>query len=70
MINTIEKYSDIQDIINKDLVMIIAKSHTCNSCNTISIYSSSNKIILPFMMWMLCFVINSLRLKVGSVMSF
>ena len=36
MINTIEKYSDIQDIINKDLVMIIAKSHTCNSCNTIA----------------------------------
>jgi hypothetical protein len=36
MIKTIEKYSEIQDIINKDFVMILAKSHTCYSCKTIA----------------------------------
>lgn len=36
MINAIEKYSEVKDIINKELVMIIAKSHTCNSCHTIT----------------------------------
>ena len=36
MISIIEKYSQVEKIINRDLVMIIAKSHTCNTCNTIA----------------------------------
>ncbi len=36
MIKLIDKYSDIETTINKDLVLIIAKSHTCNSCNSIA----------------------------------
>lgn len=36
MIQVIEKYNEIEKIINRDLVMIIAKSHTCNSCSTIA----------------------------------
>lgn len=35
MIEVIEKYEDVQDIINKELVMVIAKTHTCSSCITI-----------------------------------
>ncbi len=31
----IEEYSKLNKIINKDLVMLIAKSHTCSSCLTI-----------------------------------
>lgn len=36
MINVIEKFSDVDKIIKKDLVMIIAKTHTCSSCKTIA----------------------------------
>lgn len=42
MINLIEQYSDIENIINKKIVMVIAKSHTCNSCNTIVNIMDSN----------------------------
>ena len=33
--NVIEKYGDIAKILNKDLVMVIAKTHTCSSCKSI-----------------------------------
>jgi len=33
--NVIDNYRDIEKIINKDLVMIIAKTHTCSVCNSI-----------------------------------
>ncbi len=33
--NVLDNYKDIEKIISKDLVMIIAKTHTCSSCNTI-----------------------------------
>lgn len=33
--NLIEKYEDIEQVINKDFVMIIAKSHTCTACKSI-----------------------------------
>ena len=36
MISIIEKYNQVEKIINRDLVMIIAKSHTCTTCNTIA----------------------------------
>jgi len=42
MITVIEKYSEVKKIINKDLVMVIAKSHTCNSCNTIANIMNNN----------------------------
>ncbi len=42
MINVIEKYEDIKKVINKDLVMIIAKSHTCSSCSTIANIMDNN----------------------------
>jgi len=42
MINAVEKYSEISNIINKDLVMIIAKSHTCSSCKTIANIMDNN----------------------------
>ncbi len=42
MIKVIEKYNEIQEIINKDLVMVIAKSHTCSSCNTIANIMDNN----------------------------
>lgn len=32
----IENYKDIDKIINKNLVMILAKTHTCSSCQTIA----------------------------------
>jgi thiol-disulfide isomerase/thioredoxin len=32
----IEKYGDIDKIINKNLVMVIAKTHSCSSCQTIA----------------------------------
>lgn len=32
---SIEKYEDIEEVINKDFVMVIAKSHTCSACKTI-----------------------------------
>jgi len=32
---TIEQYKDVNAIINKDLVMIIAKTHTCATCKSI-----------------------------------
>jgi len=35
MEETIKNYNDIKTVINKDLVMIIAKSHTCSACQTI-----------------------------------
>ena len=31
----IKKYSEVNKIINKELVMLVAKSHTCSSCLTI-----------------------------------
>lgn len=42
MINEIKDYNEINSILNKDLVMIIAKSHTCSSCKTISNIMDSN----------------------------
>ena len=33
--NLIKKYDDVKEVINKDFVMIIAKSHTCTACNSI-----------------------------------
>ena len=42
MIKVIEKYSEVPKIINKELVMIIAKTHTCNSCNTIANIMDNN----------------------------
>ncbi len=33
--NLIEKYEDIEQVINKDFVMLIAKSHTCSACKSI-----------------------------------
>lgn len=42
MINTIEEYSEINNLINKDLVMVIAKSHTCSSCTTIANIMENN----------------------------
>lgn len=33
--NTITTYDDVSKIINKEFVMIIAKSHTCTACQTI-----------------------------------
>ena len=32
---TIRSYKESVDILNKDFVMIIVKSHTCSSCQTI-----------------------------------
>lgn len=32
----IKKYQDIDKIINKELVVVIAKTHTCSSCQTIA----------------------------------
>ena len=32
----INNYKEAIDVMNKDLVMIVAKSHTCSSCQTIS----------------------------------
>lgn len=31
----IENYQDVENIIKKDFVMIIAKSHTCSACETV-----------------------------------
>jgi len=31
----IDKYKDIEKVINKELVMIIAKTHTCIACKSI-----------------------------------
>lgn len=31
----IKSYDEIQDVINKDFVMVLAKSHACNICDTI-----------------------------------
>ena len=39
---TIENFKDIEKIINEDLVMIIAKTHTCSSCQTIANMLESN----------------------------
>lgn len=38
----IEKYEDINKTINKDLVMIIAKTHTCSSCQSINQMLANN----------------------------
>jgi len=35
MNNIIAKYTDVEEVIKKDFVMIIAKSHTCNACQSI-----------------------------------
>lgn len=32
----IEKHSNVGDILKKDLVMIIAKTHTCTTCQSIT----------------------------------
>jgi len=32
----IQNYNDVNKIINKELVMVIAKTHTCSSCMTIA----------------------------------
>ena len=44
MIKVIEKYDEVEKIINKDLVMVIAKSHTCNSCSTIANILNNNLV--------------------------
>lgn len=31
----IKSYDDVKDVIKKDFVMIIAKSHTCTACHSI-----------------------------------
>lgn len=33
--NVIEKYKDVEKVLNKDFVMVIAKSHTCTACQSI-----------------------------------
>lgn len=33
--NEIKKYSEIHQVLQKDLVMVIAKSHNCSMCNSI-----------------------------------
>ena len=33
--NVITSYKEVKDIINKDFVMVIAKTHTCGACQTI-----------------------------------
>ena len=33
--NVIEKYKDVENVLQKDFVMIIAKSHTCTACQSI-----------------------------------
>ncbi len=38
----IENYKDVDKIINKDLVMVIAKTHTCSSCQTIASMLENN----------------------------
>ena len=32
----IHKFKEVKDIINKELVMIVAKSHDCSSCKMIN----------------------------------
>jgi thiol-disulfide isomerase/thioredoxin len=32
---TIENYSDVSNILNQDLVMVVAKTHTCSTCQMI-----------------------------------
>ncbi len=38
----IKNYNDIKKILNKELVMVIAKTHTCSSCQTIENTLQSN----------------------------
>ena len=38
----IKNYQDIDTIINQELVMVIAKTHTCSSCQTIAGMLESN----------------------------
>ncbi|MBN2604615.1 MAG: thioredoxin family protein [Bacilli bacterium] len=33
---TIERYDEVEAILNKDFVMIIAKTHTCTTCQSIA----------------------------------
>ncbi|AIO18387.1 Thioredoxin-like protein YtpP [Candidatus Izimaplasma bacterium HR1] len=33
--NVIETYKDVEKVLKKDFVMIIAKSHTCSACKSI-----------------------------------
>ena len=40
--NSITQYEEIQQVLNKDLVMIIAKSKTCSACATINTVLSHN----------------------------
>lgn len=42
MISVIEKYNEVETIIRKELVMVIAKTHTCSSCSTIANIMSNN----------------------------
>ena len=44
MNNTISNYKDVKNIINKDFVMIIAKSHTCSACQTIGDMLNNNVV--------------------------
>lgn len=39
---TIEKFEDIQPILQKDLVMIVAKTHTCSTCKQIIDHLNKN----------------------------
>ncbi len=32
---TIERYEEINDIIQQDFVMLVAKSHSCSACETV-----------------------------------
>ena len=38
----IDSYSEVKDIISKDLVMIVAKSHSCSSCKMVNMMLEQN----------------------------
>ena len=38
----IDNYNDVKDIINKDLIMIVAKSHSCSSCKMVNTMLDQN----------------------------
>ena len=40
----IEKYSEVETILKKDLVLIIAKTHTCTACKTIAPMLENNVV--------------------------
>lgn len=40
----IEKYSEVDKIINKNLVLIVAKTHTCSACKTMNAMLEKNVV--------------------------